>query len=158
MAKVTRFELGDVIFNVDHSVGRFGRNLFGDVQLVQFLLNRAFENIYPSLQYLTPGIETLVIDGICGSKTRAAILAYQKFLNAQMLKIPEDATVNSADDMFWGPDSDHWTSYTIYHLNQECLHDGKAQLKSLSDIPVAPLRSTLEKWVNDIGFPKKRQF
>jgi hypothetical protein len=43
MAMITRFKSGDVIFNVSHSVGKFGRNLKGDVQLVQFLLNKIIE-------------------------------------------------------------------------------------------------------------------
>ena len=39
MATLTTLRNLDVIFNVDHSVGKHGRNHKGDVQLVQYLLN-----------------------------------------------------------------------------------------------------------------------
>ena len=43
MATLTLLRNQDVIFNVEHSVGKYERNHAADVQLVQYLLNLVIE-------------------------------------------------------------------------------------------------------------------
>jgi hypothetical protein len=154
MAKLTRLADGGLIFNVDHSVGRSGRNLKVDVQLVQVLLNVRMETVN--------GIFPKKLDpsGICNNDTISAILGYQKYLNQDQVildlpMLPEDATINNADGTsgMWGPLGGHRTVYTIVRLSNECINDPSTSLKSIGDILVQPLRSTLEPWVKKFGFP-----
>jgi lysozyme family protein len=79
---------------IDHSVGRHGRNRRDDVQLIQFLLNAA--NNYVGGHFFNPRPEDLHVDGVCGEKTLAAILLYQKNINSVWPNtLVEDGTVNA---------------------------------------------------------------
>jgi len=82
------------VFAIDHSVGHGGRNLKDDVQLIQVLINRYInekedahkrspEPRYDARVLDKAGhtIDKLVVDGICGTLTLAAILATQKSLS-----------------------------------------------------------------------------
>jgi hypothetical protein len=107
MAAITRFKDGTVIFNVDHSVGKFGRNRRIDVQLVQFLLNKLIQNIKDTGmgESPLPVPELLVTDGICGTKTIAAILWCHKSENywykGGFKTGAEDSTINHV--VIYGP-------------------------------------------------------
>jgi len=52
---------------INSSVGRGGRNVRGDVIIVQMMLNR----------HIVPPTKPLVVDGVAGSKTVSAILVFQ---------------------------------------------------------------------------------
>ena len=78
-------------FVIDHSVGKGGRNLLPDVQLIQIHLNKVMDDreikirAYPEIwtgQELKDAegvpIQRLKVDGLCGPKTLAAILAFQQ--------------------------------------------------------------------------------
>jgi len=83
------------VFAIDHSVGHGGRNLRDDVQLIQFLINRYiddWEETYIKyrgdprydarvLDKAGHTIDKLVVDGICGPLTLAAIIATQVSIN-----------------------------------------------------------------------------
>lgn len=81
------------IFAIDHSVGRGGRNVKDDVQLIQVLINRYIDveatlvKTHPETGRMrvsdTSGrqIDKLNVDGVCGPLTLAAILATQRSLN-----------------------------------------------------------------------------
>ncbi len=71
MPSITKLPTGEVILNVDHSVGRYGRNRMVDVQLVQLLLNLLIETTKhtgPISDPPLPAPEPLKPDGICGPK------------------------------------------------------------------------------------------
>jgi hypothetical protein len=117
MARLTELKTGQIFYNVDHSVGKLGRNRFTDVQLVQWLLNLIIGDIVTNGNALSsdPVPEPLNVDGICGSKTRAAILWFQK---AQLALGALDETINSIDAL--GYKSHHQKFlYTMVQLNDE---------------------------------------
>jgi hypothetical protein len=150
MAAITRFETGSVIFNVDHSVGKFGRNRTTDVQLVQVLLNKLIQDIHDSGEGESPlpVPELLATDGICGTKTIAAILWFQKSLNYGGVKfVAEDATINHADEEMYGPPKNNDLFYTIWNINER-LATRNALPQTAGEITVQPLRSELEKYFN----------
>jgi hypothetical protein len=90
-------QLGEsvAIFAIDHSVGIGGRNLVDDVQLIQVLINRYIDwreeivKDHPGergfdarvLDKSGRTIARLAVDGNCGPRTRAAIVATQRSLN-----------------------------------------------------------------------------
>jgi hypothetical protein len=147
MAKISKLRSGEVILNVDHSVGRFGRNRMVDVQLVQFLLNRLIDTIThvgPISDPPLPAPEALKTDGICGPKTIAAILWYQKSNNSSGSTLAEDATVNNVEVIHYGP-FPGGKLYTLWAI-QSYLEIRNALPRSTADIPVQPLASELAKW------------
>jgi hypothetical protein len=152
MAAITRFETGSVIFNVDDSVGKFGRNRTTDVQLVQVLLNKLIQNIHDTGEEESPlpVPDLLATDGICGAKTIAAILWCQKSLNYgledKFKLVAEDATINHADDGTYGPPK-AMLFYTIWNINY-LLEDRNILPQTAGEITVQPLRSELEKYFN----------
>lgn len=144
MPSITKLPTDEVILNVDHSVGRFGRNRMVDVQLVQFLLNQLIETTKhtgPISDPPRPAPEPLKPDGICGSKTIAAILWCQKSINSWGT-VAEDATVNRVEVIRYGSPS---KLYTLWEI-QSILEIRHALPRSAADIPVEPLRSELAKW------------
>jgi hypothetical protein len=147
MATLTRHPNGDVIFNVDHSVGKHGRNRLTDVQLVQYLLNRMISDVHSSGFGLSSARvpESLEVDGICGEKTIAAILWFQKGRNdgpPNGIKfVAEDATINHAGNTMYGPGPKKF--YTMWDLNL-ALSVRKA-LPAPEDIMIEPLRAELDK-------------
>jgi hypothetical protein len=146
MPSITKLPTGEVILNVDHSVGRYGRNRMVDVQLVQFLLNQLIETTKhtgPISDPPLPAPEPLKPDGICGSKTIAAILWVQKSTNSDgRAYLAEDATVNHVEVIRYGSPS---KLYTLWEI-QSILEIRHALPRSAADIPVEPLRSELSKW------------
>jgi hypothetical protein len=147
MATLTRLPNGDVIFNVDHSVGKHGRNRLTDVQLVQYLLNRMISDVHSSGDSLSSARppESLEVDGICGEKTIGAILWFQKARNAGppngMKFVAEDATINHAGNTMYGPSPNKF--YTMWDLNS--MLDIRKALPAPEDIGIEPLRTELEK-------------
>ena len=148
MPTITKLPTGEVILNVDHSVGRYGRNRMVDVQLVQFLLNQLIETTKhtgPLSDPPLPAPEPLKTDGICGSKTIAAILWVQKSTNsAGKAYLAEDATVNHVEVIHYGP-YPGGKLYTMWQI-QMILEGRNALPRSAADIPVQPLASELSKW------------
>jgi hypothetical protein len=68
--------LGGLIFlKIKHSVGKGGSNRYDDVQRIQFLLNVI--HVDPGNGFRMPAL--LAMDGICGQRTKAAILGYQEY-------------------------------------------------------------------------------
>jgi len=140
MAKITQFSNGTIIYNVDHSVGKFGRNHKSDVQLVQMLLNALIENIKNSGGRISidPLLDILTVDGICGSDTMAAIIWYQK----AHPRLAKDATMNSVGDA--GTYGAPHKAYTLNTLNVEL--GMRFALPSKSAITIEPLASELRKF------------
>jgi len=150
MATLTLLRNLDVIFNVDHSVGKYGRNHTADVQLVQYLLNLVIAK--PGGLELTPlGVpKLLVTSGICARETNDAILWFQKANNSLFnVGLAEDATINHADDLSYP--LPHRSRYTIYHLNHWLKLGGRLPLKVADIPPFQPLRSELEKGLRKSG-------
>jgi peptidoglycan hydrolase-like protein with peptidoglycan-binding domain len=108
-------EKGAQFFVIDHSVGRAGRNRVDDVQLVQFLINRAIDireeeiKANQTNELITPELKNrrfvdrngrplakLVVDGKCGPKTVQAIFAFQNFYG--QLSPVADGTISAVSD------------------------------------------------------------
>jgi hypothetical protein len=146
MPTITKLPTGEVILNVDHSVGRFGRNRRIDVQLVQFLLNLLIDTtkrVGPISNPALPAPEPLETNGVCESKTIAAILWVQKSTNSGgHAYLAEDATVNHVVVIHYGSPS---KAYTLWEI-QMILEIRNALPRSAADIPVGPLRSELARW------------
>ena len=143
MAKITQFSDGSVIYNVDDSVGKFGRNHKSDVQLVQLLLNAFIRNILWTGKSIStdPVPDMLEVNGICGSNTRTAILWYQKAFPG----LAHDATMNSVEGSgSYGPLD---RLYTLAALNNDLFL--RRALPSKSVIIVEPLASELRKFSRD---------
>lgn len=152
MATLTLLPNGDVIFNVDHSVGKYGRNHSrADAQLVQYLLNLiiahpAFYRDVPDLPLPQP----LVTNGISTHQTNETILWFQKASNSifnGVARLAEDATINHAGSPYYGKD---YKQYTIYMLNWYLGVGGNLPLR-VEDILLQPLRSDLEKGLKKSG-------
>ncbi len=155
MAKISKLPSGEVILNVDHSVGRFGRNRMVDVQLVQFLLNLLIDTTKhtgPISLPPLPAPEPLKTDGTCGSKTIAAILWVQKSVNSGGSTLAEDATINNVEVIHYGP-YPGGKLYTMWEI-QNILEIRKVLPRSTAAIPVQPLASELAKWF-DMGLTLK---
>jgi hypothetical protein len=146
MASVTQLRSGAVLYNVTHSVGRFGRNRKTDVQLVQVLLNALIKHIKSTGLNLPGGQpipELLPENGVCDSKTIVTILWYQQSQSG----MARDATVNSMDFSETYGRPGNYNYYTIWGLN--AILEARKALLSQSDITVEPLASEVRK------FPKK---
>jgi len=145
MPSITKLRSGEVILNVDHSVGRFGRNRMLDVQLVQFLLTLLIEieTAKRTGPLSDPVPEPLKADGICGPKTIGAILWFQKLRNSRHY-LAEDATVNHVEVIHYGP-YPGGKLYTLWAL-QMALEVRNKLPRSTADILVQPLASELAKW------------
>lgn len=128
-------------FLIDHSVGRRGRNVRDDVLLVQFMLNevgRPGANLMQKGYYGRAEPANLRVDGICGPKTIAEILSFQRACNGpyntgpnKRKLIPEDATINSTLETIW---ADTFKLTTLGQLNFEfslSLHWRAIRLESL---------------------------
>jgi hypothetical protein len=146
MAKVTQLRDTvynvEIIYNVDHSVGKFGRNRTADVQLVQILLNAPIETI-PRVGPISlnpdPVPERLRPDGICGPKTKAAILWFQKPRTGAL-----DETIDSVEPVGRYGRPGHYRTYTLWSLNMVLAH--RHGLPAKSDITIEPLASELRKF------------
>jgi hypothetical protein len=149
MASVMQLRSGAVLYNVSHSVGKFGRNRKTDVQLLQVLLNALIRHIKSTGMNLPGGQpvpELLPENGVCDSKTMDAILWYQQSQSG----MATDATVNSIDstdlsEKYGRPGN--YKYYTMWALN--AILEARKALPSQSDITVEPLASEVRK------FPKK---
>jgi len=169
-------------------VGSFGRNLRDDVQLIQIMLNRAIRKQADELEFWTKAdkshpdaytprmvshakdelvvgksgatIGPLQVDGICGTKTIAAIVAFQqaqKRINGAAG--PVDGTINAIGNpgrdtwavkkhAFHVTDGSTWEwmdderFYSMYLL---CIKSSDANNKPLGvlEINVEPLKSNL---------------
>ena len=86
MPTISRLKTGEVILNVDHSVGKFGRNRRTDVQLVQLLLNSLIDTTKhtgPISDPPLPAPEPLKLDRrrsrpFCGFKNHQIQVAGQR--------------------------------------------------------------------------------
>jgi hypothetical protein len=150
MATLTLLRNLDVIYNVDHSVGKYGRNHNkADVQLVQYLVNLVIAK--PSFlgHAPFPVPQPLVTNGICTQATNDAILWVQKAANSVLkVGLAEDATINHAENLSYS--SPHTAHYTIWFLNFHTRNNHLLPLRA-ADIPLQPLRSELEKGLMKSG-------
>jgi hypothetical protein len=179
---------------IDHSVGQEGRNLAADVQLVQIMLNRAVSSRRAWFQHMTDSqgrspsdvgasllvqakkelivdetgteIKPLNIDGVCGSRTRAAILAFQQAMKrvngyagvpdgrvnaisnpGKRLYVARKHAYQFADVDSKGHVTHVWLDdtrfYTMFLLCNESRENGNPL--AIKDIAVEPLRSNLLK-------------
>jgi len=143
MAKITVIPTDFVIYNVDHSVGRLGRNRRSDVLLVQTLLNALIRNILwtNKAHSKDPLPNPLSVSGICDKKTTVAILWFQK----GYARLARDATMNSVEGSgTYGPRD---TDYTLVTLNSELMT--RRAMPSKSVIVIEPLASELRKFSGD---------
>ena len=135
MASVRTFKqdaLNVTMFAIDHSVGRGGVNQQDDVQLIQILINRYialkavhYERMGPEGRVIGEGgrqigdcrvldasghqIKELKVDGLCGPRTLAAILAAQR-----SMKRWQGATVDGRIDPIKEGGRSKYKDGTIY--------------------------------------------
>ena len=92
------------------SVGEGGANIAADVRNVQARLNRVVE-------VMGGPATALVVDGSCGSKTKQAILRFQKLKTVQKAVQDEAAMIFGYDEgqafawkkgLTWSPRADEW--------------------------------------------------
>jgi hypothetical protein len=177
---------------IDHSVGKAGRNLPADVQLVQIMLNRVFRLERDKMLYWLQEclrdqkpitldlramaqrelptdktgrmIQPLGVDGVCGQRTIAAILAFQQSvkrtngaagpvdgtINAIGIPGSDEYAMNKHHASFMATDKDghpirKWLDddrfYAMYLLCVRSSERGKPL--GLSDISAEPLKSSL---------------
>lgn len=109
MAKVTLVDdvgRSKLFLFIHHSVGRRGRNLRDDVLLIQMMLNeigRPGAGLMQNGSFGKTAPVELFVDGMCGPKTVAAILAFQQAMNRERKCkfCVEDGTVNSTREAMW---------------------------------------------------------
>ena len=102
------------MFWIKHSVGKGGSNRHDDVQMIQLMLNVA--HVDPQNSFRMPSL--LLMDGICGSRTLGAILAYQEHKmkwGGQWPLFAADGLVNAHKAVFM--DAHHFGYSTLYNLN-----------------------------------------
>jgi hypothetical protein len=168
---------GKVFFVIDHSVGRTGRNLRDDVQLIQILLNRYFVSAKHFADYeesqppsSDPNlarffrdqvpvdakgrrIESIRVDGICGPETLGAILAFQQAKKRVVGMAPQvDGLVNAVgiagQDTFVDPH--RYLKLRTMWLLCGTTSSGPPPL-GIDEIDVEPLRSVLLKSLKSQG-------
>lgn len=165
-------ETGTQYFVIDHSVGRMGRNRIDDVQLVQVLINRAIDAREEEIKRLSTNdliapelknrryvdsagepIAKLKVDGKCGPKTIAAILAIQNYYGK--LSPNADGTISAVRDpnRIWYIGGANAEAPRGYHLQNamyvlavvaEKTH-GSPVSRILAEVNVEPLRSVLSR-------------
>ena len=118
------------IFNVDTSVGLNCYNRWDDVMLVQVFLNTLLAplNLRDPNGNLYKGY--LVQDGICGSRTRGAILGYQKSALSRGFVVATDSKISSSNATGW---TNQNNQFTIVHINREFDHIEVDRLVTLRD-------------------------
>jgi hypothetical protein len=105
---------GGIFLPIQHSVGRGGRNLPGDVRMVQFLLD---------MVHLDPGnsfrmASLLIMDGLSGPLTEGGIVAYQTFKRDQgpFPSYAIDGRVDATKHMMWAG-AGRFGYSTLFNLN-----------------------------------------
>lgn len=113
--KDTKYSSSDLkyFYNVTKSVGPGRPNQKGDVALVQALLRKNYDD---------NEVSKLVIDGICGPKTKSAILKFQKEFShhtekAGLEPLEKDGIVTHADNFGFDGPKGKVVAYTIVALN-----------------------------------------
>ena len=108
---------GLIFLKIKHSVGKGGSNRYDDVQLIQFLLNVIHAD--PGSGFRMPAL--LSMDGICGPRTKAAILGYQEYKQSREFPLAAvDGVVTATHHaMFTNPRSFGYS--TILNLNWDYL-------------------------------------
>ena len=150
MAQITQLPLGWVpgsIYDVTHPVGPGGWNRPGDVQLVQFLLNRMVPRLENRRKGKTteggvvyPKMTELPLDGHWGQDTEAAIYSYQvyKGIHADGIIEPVDPFVkaqeNTKDTMVQLGNANKIRARAIYQLNDDNVQS-LGSMWNISDFP-----------------------
>ena len=104
---------GIIFMRIEHSVGKGGSNRYADVQRIQFMLNVI--HLGSASSFHMPFL--LAVDGICGSKTKQAILSYQQDKkNGQFPLAVVDGVVTATHHAFFANPRSFGFS-TILNLN-----------------------------------------
>ncbi|MBX3244348.1 MAG: hypothetical protein KF685_07810 [Acidobacteria bacterium] len=151
-------------FIIDHSVGKGGRNLLPDVQLVQTHLNKILDDRekrtikYPDVwkghefrDAAGNQVQKLKVDGLCGPKTLGAIIGFQN----NFAVLAKDGRISAIKKRQHSAyiSAGYIMHKTMFKLVLEShIYAGT----TISDITVEPLRSILirsfvEQNLGDIG-------
>ena len=106
--------LDAAMFWIEHSVGKGGSNRHDDVQRIQFMLNVVHLDLENTFRMQS----LLRMDGICGERTLAAILAYQEHKMTSGGPFPlfaVDGLITAHKAAFM--DANHFGYSTLYNLN-----------------------------------------
>ena len=124
-----------------HSVGPHSINRPDDVQLVQFLINQA----HASGPFPFELEEPLRMDGICGPKTKAAILSFQKARSSETHH--QDGRVTATAEGMLGA---HFKITTMWVLNIS--FNGGLRFELPTEYPVGPVGNLLRQYVKRVVF------
>src|SRR5258707_3918463 len=106
------------ILNVDASVGPNSYNRWGDVMLVQVFMNSLLAPLGLRDPAGRPIKSYLRLDGLFGTKSKDAILGYQKNARARGLVVAVDGLISPSNATGWTRQNNQ---FTIVHINRDYL-------------------------------------
>ena len=122
-------------YNVNEAVGYGGKNMFEDVKIVQFFMQR----FYVAMTDLIKPWGEMVPDGKCGPITRAWITKLQLDLRKLGAQCAVDGVIDKAGNAGGNRTSSiSHTDYAIRFLNNALRHEDSLVYKNLTTHPVGP--------------------